>query len=225
MLTSTFRDGRNTKASVKSSRWRLHLIQVTSLPIVPSSTRCPTRVVWSTIFLALFISPSKHNVDTSIGTYCGLCGKDGPLRLTKCCNRPVCDDYHKYKINTFSRVSCSRNHERYTVCGNHHREHHNETCKWQECHKCRQQFSDLESYVGQGTSYCNFAEDQWDNAPAFTPTHCAKCGTLVKLNSEDYTRVPDGRRSILCDPCGEIVTAEGRPPGGGIYQRVKVNLS
>jgi len=46
----------------------------------------------------------------------------------------------------------------------------------------------------------------------------------VKLNSQDYTRVPEGRGSILCDPCGEIVTGAGRAPGGGIYQRVKINL-
>jgi hypothetical protein len=48
---------------------------------------------------------------------------------------------------------------------------------------------------------------------------------LVKLNGEDYTRVPDRKGSILCDPCGEIATAAGRAPGGGIYHRVKVNLS
>ena len=78
---------------------------------------------------------------------------------------------------------------------------------------------------GVGMSYCNFAEDQRDNVPAFAPTHCARCGTMVKLNSEDNTKVPDGRRSILCDPCGEIVTAAGRVPGGGIYHKVKINLS
>ena len=165
------------------------------------------------------------NVNALIDTYCGLCGKQGPLRRTDCCNRPVCDDYHKYQVNTFSRVSCSRNHERYTICGNHKREHPKETCHWQECFKCLTGYSDLESYAGQGTSYCNFADDAWDDAPPFEPTHCAKCGKLVKLNGEDYTRVPDRKGSILCDPCGEIATAAGRAPGGGIYHRVKVNLS
>jgi hypothetical protein len=137
----------------------------------------------------------------SLGTYCGLCGQQGPLIVTKCCNRPVCDDHHKYKVFSYSRASCARNHERYTVCHYHMVEHPEETCHWRDCVKCRESFSEIESYVGLGTSSCNFAEDYWEDPPSFEPEHCSRCEGMIKLNSEGYSRLPDGRGSKLCQRC------------------------
>ena len=133
-----------------------------------------------------------------IGTYCGLCGKQGELTRTKCCNRVICDDTHLYKPFTYSRVSCYRNHDRYTVCSSHATEHPQETCDWRECAKCTVYFAEVESYVGMGTSNCNFAEDNWD-PPTFELTHCSRCHRVIKLNAEGHTRLPTG--GFECERC------------------------
>ena len=49
---------------------------------------------------------------------CGLCGKTRKLTKTECCGQWICDDEEKYVIFSYARNSCSRNHQRYTLCGN-----------------------------------------------------------------------------------------------------------
>ena len=56
-------------------------------------------------------------------TYCGLCGKQGgPLAKTECCGQTICDDYGNYVAFSYSRDSCRRNHDRYTLCMFHKNE-------------------------------------------------------------------------------------------------------
>ena len=143
------------------------------------------------------------------GTYCGLCGKQGRLTRTDCCNRRICDDHGLYRLFTYSRVSCARNHERYTVCSTHWREHPEETSNWRDCAKCREFYGDddLETYVGQSTSNCNFAEDEW-KPPEFEKTYCADCKRLIKMNCDGYSGGPKGKR---CEDCSQKAMADIRP--------------
>lgn len=67
-------------------------------------------------------------------TYCGLCGAKGELRQTRCCGRTVCDDYESYRMFTYSRASCARNHDRYTLCCMHRNEAHDGD--WKTCKEC-----------------------------------------------------------------------------------------
>ncbi len=80
------------------------------------------------------------NIKPTSDTKCGLCGetnqkvfltKGKPLTKTSCCNNWVCDDQHTYSIGSFSRNSCHRNHDRYTICSFHFNEKH--SGKWQNC--------------------------------------------------------------------------------------------
>jgi predicted RNA-binding Zn-ribbon protein involved in translation (DUF1610 family) len=54
-------------------------------------------------------------------------------------------------------------------------------------------------YVWYGTNEFNF--EKLENPPAFEPTHCAKCGRVIHLGTDGYTRHPDGTYS--CERCGE----------------------
>ena len=204
-VDTNFRGGRSTKVSAKSTERRILLTRV--YPPSPASLYY-SRYLRSRVAplprASNFVFHGSSSNLVSLGTYCGLCGKQGPLILTDCCNRPVCDDQHMYKPFSYSRVSCARNHERYTVCHHHIVEHPEETCYWRDCGKCREDFADVESYVGQGTSHCNFADDYWDDPPSFEPGHCSRCGTMMKLNSEGYSILPDERGSKLCQRCSAM---------------------
>lgn len=134
-----------------------------------------------------------------LGTYCGLCGKQGRLTRTECCNRLVCDDRDDTILFIPSRPQCEYMHARYTVCSVHHNDGHDGAIDWRECAQCRVYFAEFESYVGFGTSSFNFAEDQWDEVPTFEPTYCSKCKGMMKLNSEAHSALPDG--NMLCERC------------------------
>ena len=113
---------------------------------------------------------------------CGLCGKKGKLRKTECCGRWICDDYEKYELFSFARNSCSRNHDRYTLCGYHFAGGHEG--HWQDCRECRENF-ETEMYVWYGTNEYNF--EKLKNPPAFEPTHCAKCGKVINLGNDGFS--------------------------------------
>ncbi|KAF8858677.1 hypothetical protein BDZ45DRAFT_389736 [Acephala macrosclerotiorum] len=130
-------------------------------------------------------------------TYCGLCGNTGPLTTTECCGRTICDDEQSYQMFTYSNVSCNRNHRRYTLCSFHHSEGHGDG-KWQDCEKCKNNFMEVESYIGQGTSSFNFKDDVWENPPAFEPTRCNKCNRAIKMSSEPHMYGPNG---LECGRC------------------------
>src|SRR3712207_858602 len=75
---------------------------------------------------------------------CGLCGKTGRLTKSECCDQWICDDESSYRLFSYARNSCSRNHGRYTLCGYHHNEGH--AGDWRDCQECREAF-DTEIYV------------------------------------------------------------------------------
>ncbi len=126
---------------------------------------------------------------------CGLCGSTTkPLTHTPCCNNWICDDEENYVMFSFARNSCSRNHDRYTLCSSHYHEQH--AGRWQDCAKCREGF-ETEMYVYYATNEYNF--DKLENPPAFEPTHCAECDTIIDLGNDGYS-MAEGK--YFCVKCG-----------------------
>lgn len=114
---------------------------------------------------------------------CGLCGKTGKLVKTDCCGNWICDDEHKYVLFSYARNSCHRSHSRYTLCAYHYNEGHKGD--WKDCEECRASF-ETEMYVWYGTNEYNF--EKLPNPPSFEPTHCSKCGVIIRLGADGHTR-------------------------------------
>jgi hypothetical protein len=128
---------------------------------------------------------------------CGLCGKTGKLMKTECCDNWICDDYDQYVIFSYARNSCARNHDRYTLCSYHYHEGHQGN--WRECKECESDF-ETEMYVWYGTNEYNFVK--LENPPAYEPTRCKKCNTVIRLGEDGYTRSSEG---YFCERCsGDI---------------------
>lgn len=127
---------------------------------------------------------------------CGLCGKTSNLTKTECCGQWICDDEHKYKLFSYARNSCSRNHRRYTLCSYHYQEEH--TGNWQTCPKCREGFG-TEMYVYYGTNEYNFVKLK--NPPKYEPTRCVKCKKVISLGEDGYA-IKDGK--YFCMECSNI---------------------
>ena len=132
-------------------------------------------------------------------SFCGLCGNDGsiaPLKQARCCKRTICDDQASYKMFSYARNSCDRNHGKYTMCSFHHTNmddppHSGDPYK-EECAQCKYMHGDSDDiYVGNLTSNHNFQEDieKVERAPAFDPTKCMKCGRIIKRNRSEERRV------------------------------------
>jgi hypothetical protein len=115
------------------------------------------------------------------GPRCGLCGSTKKLTKTECCGNWICDDEHTYRLFSYARNSCHRNHDRYTLCASHHAEGH--AGRWQDCEKCRKNF-ETEMYVWYGTNEYNFEKLQ--NPPQFEPTLCRDCGRRISLGEDGY---------------------------------------
>jgi hypothetical protein len=127
---------------------------------------------------------------------CGLCSKRGKLMQTECCGNWICDDHHKYVLFSYAHNSCARNHDRYTLCAYHRHEGH--PGDWKRCPKCRADFEhELEMYAYFGTNEYNF--EKMPNPPAFKPTHCGKCGTVIVLSDGGYSQ---GAKGYRCSRCG-----------------------
>ena len=124
---------------------------------------------------------------------CGLCGKTRKLTKTDCCGQWICDDEDKYVLFSYARNSCSRNHDRYTICAHHHAEEH--SGKWSECPKCRKDF-ETEIYVYYGTNEYNF--EKLKNPPAYEPTTCSKCRAVIVLREDGYSISGDKYRCERC---------------------------
>ena len=78
---------------------------------------------------------------------CGLCGnRKGAFKLTECCNRLVCNDEDSYRLTSYSRIHCARNHRRYTICGSHHEADH--PGKWQDCKECKEKHEESDESIG-----------------------------------------------------------------------------
>lgn len=124
---------------------------------------------------------------------CGLCGATKNLTKTECCNQWICDDEQEYVLFSYARNSCSRNHRRYTLCGNHFAEGH--SGHWKDCEECRKGM-ETEMYVYYGTNEYNF--EVLENPPEFEPTKCAKCGAVIVLADGGYSY---GRGGYKCGSC------------------------
>lgn len=112
----------------------------------------------------------KNNVVKLKKPVCGLCGSSDNLTKTPCCDNWICDDVHAYVPFSYATNSCSRNHERYTICATHSREGH--SGKWQECKSCKDEYP-IENYVDFATNDFNF--EKLKNPPKVT-IKCANCG-------------------------------------------------
>ncbi len=128
---------------------------------------------------------------------CGLCRKTAPLTRTACCGQWICDDAHAYVLFSFARNSCSHNHARFTLCGYHHAEGHPGT--WQTCQMCRASF-ETEMYVWYGTNVYNF--ERLPHPPAYQPTRCGACDTVIRLGEDSYRRAPNGK--YYCVMCTDL---------------------
>lgn len=105
---------------------------------------------------------------------CGLCGSTKKaLTKTECCSNWICDDAHTYRLFSYARNSCYRNHDRYTLCSYHYREDHKG--KWQDCKKCKDSF-DLPNYVDMGTNEHNF---EVLTNPEKVTISCANCNFIA----------------------------------------------
>ncbi len=124
---------------------------------------------------------------------CGLCGKAGKLIRTECCGQWVCDDEGSYRLFSYARNSCHRNHSRYTLCGYHHNEGHSGA--WKHCASCRDGF-ETELYVYYGTNEYNF--EKLENPPAYEPTRCCKCKAIIRLGEDGYSTQGD---RYWCESC------------------------
>jgi hypothetical protein len=150
------------------------------------------------------VAPAETPANTTLAVslkaekaHCGLCGKARNLTKTECCGNWICDDQHKYQLFTFARNSCSRNHDRYTLCGHHYSEDH--TGDWKTCQKCREDF-EPEMHVYFGTNEYNF--EKLSNPPKFEPTHCSKCKRIISLSQDGYMLEPGGK--YVCMECSDL---------------------
>jgi len=135
----------------------------------------------------------RRKFPPSSGPVCGLCGKRGKLTRTPCCGQWICDDEDQYRVFSYARNSCFRNHSHYTLCAFHHNEGHEGD--WQTCQACLNEFPG-ELYAYHGTNEYNFVKLM--NPPPFEPTHCDKCGAVVSLVEGGFTRGPEG---LVCGSC------------------------
>jgi hypothetical protein len=126
---------------------------------------------------------------------CGLCGATENLTKTECCGNWICDDEHTYRLFSYARNSCSRNHSRYTVCAFHWNEGHEGP--WEDCPKCRDEMAELEMYVYYATNEYNFKVLQ--NPPEYKPTTCSKCGAVIVLGDGGYSY--SGKNGYRCGEC------------------------
>jgi hypothetical protein len=125
---------------------------------------------------------------------CRLCGKSGKLTKTSCCEQWICDDETQYVLFSYSRNSCHRNHDRYTLCSMHYHEGH--AGEWKECNECKKLIDKTEMYVWYGTNEYNF--EKLPDHPSFMPTKCSKCNKIIKLGIEGYSI---SGQKYFCENC------------------------
>lgn len=138
-------------------------------------------------------APARTETETGDKPRCGLCGKGGRLMKTDCCQQWICDDEANYKMFSYARNSCARNHRRYTLCGSHAAEGH--PGDWKTCTKCRADF-ETEMYVYYGTNEFNFTK--LENPPSYEPTRCHSCNEIIRLGYEGYSQ---GAEGYTCEAC------------------------
>jgi len=137
--------------------------------------------------------PDKSPKSKTDKSRCGLCGKIKNLTRTDCCGNWICDDEHNYVMFSYAHNSCHRNHNRYTLCASHFHEEH--SGDWKTCKECRDSI-ETEMYVWYGTNEFNF--EKLENPPSYKPTHCSKCGEVIKLGTDGYTQ---SGKEYWCESC------------------------
>lgn len=138
--------------------------------------------------------PARHSPKrAATAKRCGLCGATKNLTKTECCGQWICDDEHTYRMFSYARNSCYRNHDRYTLCGYHFTEGH--SGHWTDCARCREEI-ETEMYVYYGTNEYNFEVLQ--DPPDYEPTTCAACGRVIVLAEGGYSQSYEG---YFCGPC------------------------
>jgi len=135
---------------------------------------------------------------------CFICGKTKNLVKTPCCNKWICDDEDQYVLFSYSRNSCYRNHDRFTLCGYHYAGRHEGD--WKECPVCREELShEVEMYVWYGTNEYN--DEKLPDPPAFKPTLCAKCKKRIVLPEGGFTM---SKGEYVCGKCDPVVIPDFR---------------
>lgn len=125
---------------------------------------------------------------------CGLCGQASkPLTKTECCDNWICDDWDNYQMFSYAHNSCSRNHDRYTMCSTHFREDH--SGDWQDCQKCRD-YCEPEMYIYYGTNEYNFVKLK--DLPEYEPTRCTSCNDIIVLAEGGYSQSSEGYFCLEC---------------------------
>lgn len=141
-------------------------------------------------------SPLIPEIYDPIKPRCGLCGKQGRLIKTECCNQWICDDSDQYEMFSYSRNSCFRNHSHYTLCSHHYNEDH--MGNWKDCKQCAKDFEpETEMYVWYGTNEYNF--ETLTNPPDYDPTYCEKCKKRINLGEDGYSVK---NMKYYCEKCG-----------------------
>ena len=159
----------------------------------PEGETCPQCPFWADVDRFTGERLSKASSRASEKPSCGLCGKQASLTRTECCGNWICDDEEGYVAFSYSRNSCSRNHDRYTLCSSHHNEGH--AGDWKTCEKCRTVF-ETEMYVWYGTNEYNF--ERLSNPPKYEPTCCRKCGKVIRLGEDGYMQDSEGYSCSRC---------------------------
>lgn len=72
---------------------------------------------------------------------CAICAAsdEGQLQKTPCCGALVCDRDAEYKMGSYARTSCLRNHDRYTTCASHCK--NCLTADWRDCKACKEEIN------------------------------------------------------------------------------------
>lgn len=138
-------------------------------------------------------NPGQPAPSRAPGRRCGLCGKSTKLIRTECCAQWICNDEANYVMFSYARNSCSRNHQRFTLCGYHCNEQH--AGDWRTCKKCPTDF-ETEMYVCYGTNEYNFAK--LENPPAYEPTRYGKCNAVIVLGEGGYSM---SGKDYFCGTC------------------------
>ena len=131
---------------------------------------------------------------------CGLCGKRGKTTKTGCCGNLICDDYNQYKLFSYARNSCARNHDSFTLCASHRHEEH--VGHWKSCKQCLGGF-DAEMYDWYGSNEYNF--EKLDVLLPFTPHQCGHCRAMILQSRDGYSMKG---KLYFCERCSSASPVE-----------------
>ncbi|KAG2429347.1 hypothetical protein HXX76_011113 [Chlamydomonas incerta] len=160
-------------------------------------------------FVAALMSgsmPQQPGRPVPSGSVCGLCAKGGALTTTSCCQQPVCNNSHRYRIGTYSRNFCLRSHDRYTLCGSHGQEGCNTRRDWRDCNKCTREPRNGGSYDTANRLWLDL--NTYNFCPLLekdVPRH-SLCSTCDSCGGKYVSRVEGSAttgQGTICTRCSE----------------------